>query len=299
MKLNKMSLYRKRSMLGFFFIGPWLFGIIFFYMSPLIQSIKFSFSKLQIQSEGYSLLPVGFENFRSALFVEATFNRILTSSVWEMILSVPMILFFSLFSATLLNQKFRGRIVARAIFFLPVILASNAIASAEQSGLISLIGSATYVEEMQGSLSSYNVTSIVYMLLDIGIPLSYADYIVTAILQIYSIITSSGVQILIFLAALQSVPSSMYEVAKMEGATSYESFWKITFPMVSPLILTNIIYTIIDSFSGSPITNLIYSTAFETQNYGLSAAMSWIYTLVVTIFLAIIGVVLAKRIHYN
>jgi len=286
-------------MLGFFFIGPWLFGIIFFYMSPLIQSIKFSFSKLQIQSEGYSLLPVGWDNFRSALFVEATFNRILTSSVWEMILSVPMILFFSLFSATLLNQKFRGRILARAIFFLPVILASNAIASAEQSGLISLIGSATYVEEMQGSLSSYNVTSIVYMLLDVGIPLSFADYIVTAILQIYSIITNSGVQILIFLAALQSVPSSMYEVAKMEGATSYESFWKITFPMVSPLILTNIIYTIIDSFSGSPITKLIYSTAFETQNYGLSAAMSWIYTLVVTIFLAIIGIVLAKRIHYN
>lgn len=299
MKLNKMSLHRKRSMLGFFFIGPWLIGIIFFYMSPLIQSIKFSFSKMQIQSEGYSLLPVGFENFRTALFVDATFNRIITSSVWEMILSVPMILFFSLFSATLLNQKFRGRTLSRAIFFLPVILASNAIASAEQSGLIGLIGSATYIEEMQGATSSYNVTSIVYMLLDIGIPSSFADYIVTAILQIYSIITSSGVQILIFLAALQSVPSSMYEVAKMEGATSYESFWKITFPMVSPLILTNIIYTIIDSFSGSPITNLIYSTAFDTHNYGLSAAMSWIYTLVVTIFLAIVGVVLAKRIHYN
>ena len=254
---------------------------------------------MQIQSEGYSLLPVGFENFRTALFVDATFNRIITSSVWEMILSVPMILFFSLFSATLLNQKFRGRTLSRAIFFLPVILASNAIASAEQSGLIGLIGSATYLEEMQGATSSYNVTSIVYMLLDIGIPSSFADYIVTAILQIYSIITSSGVQILIFLAALQSVPSSMYEVAKMEGATSYESFWKITFPMVSPLILTNIIYTIIDSFSGSPITNLIYSTAFDTHNYGLSAAMSWIYTLVVTIFLAIVGVVLAKRIHYN
>lgn len=299
MKLKGLSLYRKRSLLGFFFIAPWLFGIIFFYMTPLIQSLRFSFTKLQIQPEGYSLLSVGWQNFRNAIFVDANFNRVITDSIVEMLYSVPMILFFSLFSATLLNQKFRGRALSRAIFFLPVILASNAIASAEQSGLINLIGSATYVEEMQGAVSTYNVSSIVYTLLDIGIPLSFADYIVTAILQIYNIITSSGVQILIFLAALQSVPSSMYEVAKMEGATAYESFWKITFPMVSPLILTNIIYTVIDSFSGSPITSLIYSTAFETQNFGLSAAMSWIYTAVVSIFLAIIGLVLAKRIHYN
>ncbi|URN94948.1 MAG: sugar ABC transporter permease [Candidatus Pristimantibacillus lignocellulolyticus] len=299
MKLKGISLYRKRSMLGFFFIGPWLIGFLFLYLTPLIQSVKFSFTKLEIQPEGYSLLSVGWENFRNAVFVDANFNRILTSSVWEMILSVPMILFFSLFSATLLNQKFRGRTLTRAIFFLPVILASNAIEAAEKSGLINLIGSASYLEEMQGATSSYNVTSIVYTLLDIGIPLTFADYIVTAILSIYSIITSSGVQILIFLAALQSVPNTMYEVAKMEGATAYESFWKITFPMISPLILTNIIYTVIDSFSGSPITTLIYSTAFTSQNFGLSAAMSWIYTIVVAGFLAIIGVVLAKRIHYN
>jgi len=210
-----------------------------------------------------------------------------------------MILFFSLFSATLLNQKFRGRTLARAIFFLPVILASNAIASAEQAGLINLIGSGAYLDEMQADLSSYNITSIVYMLMDVGIPRSFVDYIVSAILGIYDIITSSGVQILIFLAALQAVPSSMYEVAKMEGATAYECFWKITFPMVSPLILTNIIYTIIDSFTGSPVTTLIYSVAFETQNFGLSAAMSWIYTIIVALILVIVGFVLSKRIHYN
>lgn len=137
------------------------------------------------------------------------------------------------------------------------------------------------------------------ILRDIGLPLSFVDYIVDAILRIYEIITSSGVQILIFLAALQSVPGAMYEVAKIEGATAYESFWKITFPLVSPLILTNVIYTIIDSFSGSSVTQMIFSTAFTTQNFGLSAAMSWIYTLIISLVLIIVGYVLSKRVHYN
>lgn len=137
------------------------------------------------------------------------------------------------------------------------------------------------------------------ILRDIGLPLSFVDYIVDAILRIYEIITSSGVQILIFLAALQSVPGAMYEVAKIEGATAYESFWKITFPLVSPLILTNVIYTIIDSFSGSSVTQMIFSTAFTTQNFGLSAAMSWIYTLIISLILIIVGYVLSKRVHYN
>ncbi|MDQ0058570.1 carbohydrate ABC transporter permease [Paenibacillus harenae] len=296
---TKLTLARKRSLLGIAFILPWLIGFVLLFAAPLFQSVQFSFSKLTVGLNGFELEGVGWDNFNNAMFVDATFNRILTQSVSEMLLNVPMILFFSLFSATLLNQKFRGRTLARAIFFLPVILASNAIASAESAGLINLVGDASVVNEMGGSTSEYNIMSMVMILSDIGLPISFVDYIVGAIMRIYEIITSSGVQILIFLAALQSVPGSMYEVAKMEGATSYESFWKITFPMVSPLILTNIIYTIIDSFAGSPVTDVIFTTAFETQNFGLSSAMSWIYTVIVGIILVVIGWILAKRIHYN
>lgn len=296
---KKLSLQHKRSLLGIAFIAPWLLGFVFMFATPLIQSVQFSFSKLTVDPTGFTLDGVGWGNFNNALFVDATFNRVLTESVWDMVLNVPMILFFSLFSATLLNQKFRGRILARAIFFLPVILASNAISAAEASGLINLVGDATAVNELGQSGSQYNVMSMVMILSDIGLPLSFVDYIVDAILRIYEIITSSGVQILIFLAALQSVPGAMYEVAKIEGATAYESFWKITFPLVSPLILTNVIYTIIDSFSGSSVTQMIFTTAFTTQNFGLSAAMSWIYTLVISIILVIVGYVLSKRVHYN
>jgi ABC-type sugar transport system permease subunit len=141
--------------------------------------------------------------------------------------------------------------------------------------------------------------SLVRILVEVGFPPGIIDYLVSAIMQIYDVISSAGVQILIFLAALQSVPGSMYEVAKMEGATAYESFWKITFPMVSPLIMTNIIYTIIDSFSDSPITKTIYETAFRTQNFGLSASMSWLYTLIVSALLIVIGFLVSKKVFYQ
>ncbi|WP_366345840.1 sugar ABC transporter permease [Paenibacillus amylolyticus] len=299
MRTIRLSLKSRRALLGLAFISPWLLGFIFLFATPLLQSIRFSLSNLSVAPGGYVLDFVGLKNFKDALLVDATYNRILVDSVGAMLLNVPMILFFSLFTATLLNQKFRGRTMARAIFFLPVILASSAVEAAESAGLINLMGDASAVDASADGGASFNVLSIVRLLADVGLPMAYVDYIVEAIMRIYEIISSSGVQILIFLAALQSVPGSMYEVAKIEGATAYESFWKITFPMVSPLILTNVIYTIIDSFAGSPVTQAIYQTAFKTQNFGLSSAMSWLYTLVIGLVLIVVGWVLSRRVHYN
>lgn len=298
MNIRRMTLIQKRGLLGFTFILPWLIGFIFLFAAPLIQSINFSFNELKVASGGYELVFAGLKNFNEALFVDANYNRILTESVTEMAVNVPMILFFSLFSAALLNHKFRGRALARAIFFLPVILASGAIVAAETAGLISLTGSSEIATELGEAQNGFDTLSFILLLDNAGMPEWFINYLVDAVTRIYEIIRSSGVQILIFLAALQSVPPTMYEVAKMEGATAYESFWKITFPMVSPLILTNVIYTIIDSFADSTITQTIYETAFRAQNFGLSAAMSWLYTVVVGIILVIIGVLISRRVFY-
>lgn len=286
-------------MLGLIFILPWLLGFIFLFAIPLVQSMQYSLSELKIAPGGYELNFIGLENFREALFVNANYTRILTESLTEMAWNVPMILFFSLFSAVLLNQKFRGRPLARAIFFLPVILASGAIVSAQESGLISLTGSSEIAEELGKAQYGFDVQSLTFLLDGAGLPNWFIEYIVDAVERIYEIIRSSGVQILIFLAALQSVPPAMYEVAKIEGATGYEAFWKITFPMVSPLILTNIIYTIIDTFSNSPVTQTIYETAFQSGDFGLSAAMSWLYTIVVSLVLIIVGFLVSKRVFYQ
>lgn len=298
MNKRSITLKQKRALLGITFILPWLLGFMFLFLTPLVQSLRFSFSELKVAPGGYTLKFLGLTNFKDALFVDPNFNRILTESVTEMAWNVPMILFFSLFSATLLNSKFRGRPIARAVFFLPVILASGAIASAQISGLIQQTGSSEIAQELGQAQSGFDPLSLVFMLSQTGVPDLFIDYIVDGIQRIYEIISSSGVQILIFLAALQSVPVTMYEVAKMEGATPYETFWKITFPMVSPLILTNVIYTIIDSFADSRLTKTIYLTAFQAQNFGLSAAMSWIYTFVISIILVIIGVLISRRVFY-
>ncbi len=285
-------------MLGYAFILPWLLGFVLLFAAPLAESINFSMSSLKIAPGGYELEFIGLENFRNALFVDPNFNRILTESITEMAWNVPMILFFSLFSAVLLNQKFKGRALARAIFFLPVILASGAVASAQEAGLISLTGSSQIAAELGEQQNGFDVIGLMFLLDEAGMPVFLIDYIIDAVMRIYEIIRSSGVQILIFLAALQSVPAAMYEVAKIEGATPYESFWKITFPMVSPLILTNIIYTIIDSFANSEVTKTIYETAFQSQNFGLSASMSWLYTLIVSIILIVIGFIINRKVFY-
>lgn len=299
MNRMRITLSQRRALLGLVFILPWLVGFIFLFAIPLFQSMQFSLSELSIApGGGYELRFVGLENFHEALFVNPNYNRILTESITEMAWNVPMILFFSLFSAVLLNQKFRGRPLARAIFFLPVILASGAIASAQEAGLINLTGSSEVAKELGKAQYGFDVQSLMFLLDGAGLPNWFIEYIIDAVERIYEIIRSSGVQILIFLAALQSVPPAMYEVAKIEGATAYEAFWKITFPMVSPLILTNIIYTIIDSFANSEVTQTIYETAFKSGDFGLSAAMSWLYTLVVSLVLIIIGFLVSRRVFY-
>lgn len=286
-------------MLGIVFILPWLLGFVFLFARPLLQSLLFSFNSLKVSpGGGYSLDFIGLQNYKEALYIDPNFNRILTESVTGMAWNVPMILFFSLFAAVLLNSKFTGRPIARAVFFLPVILASGAIASAQTSGLIQMTGSSEIAQELGLAQNGFDPLIIVDLLAHAGMPNLLIDYIVDAVQRIYEIIRRSGVQILIFLAALQSVPRSMYEVARMEGATPYETFWKITFPIVSPLILTNVIYTIIDSFSDSTLTRAIYAAAFQSQNFGLSAAMSWIYTLVIGVVLIVVGALISRKVFY-
>ena len=205
---------------------------------------------------------------------------------------------FSLFIALLLNQKFRGRTFARAVFFLPVLVATgpvlavikgdistNGISSGEQ---FSALFQTDLVDELLQFLGIYNLNQQLTMTIQ------------TITSDIFNLLWSAGIQILIFLAALQQIPVSAKEAASIEGATGWEFFWKITFPMISPMILANLIYTVIDTFidSENPVMSIVLAQS-RGLRYGLSAAMAWIYFLIVAVALAIIVAIVSKFVFYE
>ncbi len=303
-KKKKLTLLQKRSLKGYLFILPWLIGFAFFYIRSLVMTVQFSFSKLDVLpgAGGYTLKNVGFDNFIYAFRVHGSFKQTLTSSVGNMLIDVPLIIFFSLFMAMMLNKKFKGRGIVRAIFFLPVILNSEALKAAISLGEAMMNGGvatqAAEVGEATGTVLAFDIDYLINMFVNFGLPVKIISYITTAVQRINDIISASGVQIIIFIAALQSIQPSMYEVAKIEGATSYETFWKVTFPMVMPHIITNVVYTIVDNFAGSKVVDLAYTTAFGEFNYGLSAVFSLASTFVTLLILALIVRLIQKRTFY-
>lgn len=303
MSVFRMTYNRQKKWFGLLFIFPWLLGFILLFAVPIVESLRYSFGRLVVGDRGYDVFFVGIKNFKDAFIVHPTFNRLLTESVINMAVNVPLILIFSLFAATLLNQHFRGRGIVRAIFFLPVILTSGVIVFLEnQSIMAAVMDGATYggvtgsEDESAGiGLRSFQLEILLF---ESGMSPVFIQYLTGAVDRIYEIISASGVQILIFLAGLQAISPSLYEAAKIEGATGYEIFWKISFPMVSPLILTNVIYTIIDSFTVNPLTELIRQITFTDLNFGLGSAMSWLYFLTVGILLIIVAALVSKRVFY-
>ncbi len=300
-KKKRMSLTTKRSVTGYLFILPWLIGFIWFYARSLFMSVQFSLCELTVNpGGGYTLDFTGLENYIYAFRVHGTFKQILTTSVGNMLIDVPLITFFSLFMAILLNRKFKGRTLVRAIFFLPVILNSGAILDAMELARTMMSGgiSSASAEMAAASSSGMSIQYYIQMFSSLGLPDVIIEYVAGAVSRISDIINASGVQIIIFIAALQSIPGSMYEVARIEGATAYETFWKVTFPMVLPHIITNVVYTVVDSFADSEVVELAYDTAFSNNNYGLSSVMSLTSTVLTCLILVIICRFIQKRTFY-
>lgn len=298
---KRLTLAQKRAITGLIFISPWILGFCIFYIKSLILTVRFSLSEVTIpDSGGFVTKFIGLDNYKYALFEHADFNQILVNSILNIVIDVPLIVFFSLLMAIILNQKFKGRTIVRAIFFLPVIMNSGAINDAMELARQVIAGglSAASSEVMSATTSQVDTMYFIMLFSDLGLPDGILMYLVEAVGRIYDIVKSSGVQIIIFIAALQAVPSSLYEVSKIEGATGYETFWKVTFPMVTPLILTNMVYTIVDSFVTSEVVDVAYEEAFVNYTYGLSSAMSLLSTIIICIILVMVGVFISKRTFY-
>lgn len=303
-KKKGMTLTGKRAVVGLLFISPWIVGFLAFYVRSFIMTIQFALSEVNVNPGvgGYTTKFLGLENFVYEFTKHPNFSQTLVTSLQDILIDVPLIVFFSLFMALLLNKKFTGRTLVRAIFFIPVIMNADAIVSAIEMARSAMMGgvSATSAAIAESTSGGVNIEYYLSLFKELALPDSLLDYVVGAIGRLNDIISASGVQIVIFIAALQSIPSSLYEVAKIEGATGYETFWKVTFPMVLPHIITNIVYTVVDSFTNSEIVDMAYKTAYNDQIWGLSSAMSLTTTVLVCLILGIVcGLIQKRTFYYN
>lgn len=282
---HSISYESKQAFTGFMFVLPWFIGFLMFFAVPCFQSLRFSFSKVSV-FDGYACTWAGFENYKEILAGSATFLQALLDSLMDLAVNVPVILIFSLFVAVLLNRKFAGRGLVRGIFFLPVIVTTGVVMTTFNS----TSDANAVLEGDVGNGVLFEVADASEFLVNLGLNPKLTEYMTLVADRIFNVVWDSGIQILLFLAALQGISPSLYEASNVEGATAWETFWLITFPNVAPIILVNIVYTIVDTFSDTDNRVMIEINKMinSTFNFGGAAAASWTFFLVVLLIIGLI-----------
>ncbi len=289
-KLFYMTYEKKRQATGWLFIAPFIVGFLIFFVFPSIESIRFSFSKVVI---GENLTYVGLANYKYLLNENPQFKIDLINSFTTLIPQVAIIIFFSLFVAVILNQKFYGRTLVRVLFFLPVIITAGAVMELMSTQIFADAGNVSNVYLFKSA-------ALRDMLLRSGINGELVFKITTYVNSIFTYTWKSGVQILLFLAGLQAIPKMYYEAASVEGSSGWDCFWRITMPMISPILFTNIIYTIVDTFTdtANPVLKGIYTSIRKALQFGLGAAQAWMFFLIIAIVVSAAYLLVGRRTFY-
>lgn len=292
--MKKPNLIKKRNSFGYFFISPYLIGLLFFIAIPLVEAIKISFSELTVSDSGYNLVSIGFENYKHIFAVDPNFRVYLVNSLKSMVMQVPVVILFSFFMASVLTTEFRGRGAVRTIVFLPVIITAGAV---EKITNVDYMADTVTNTAVEGDAASNMFLSL---LSGLNVPDGIIDFLLASVEGIYDIVVLSAVPIVIFIAALNSISESVFEAAHVEGATNWEIFWKIKFPISTPQILTSVVYCIIDSLNNAsnPVVSAIKYATYEKWKYGHGAAMSFSYMLIIFVILIVVYRVIAKRVTY-
>ena len=284
-KTKTFSLERKRARYGYLFTLPLILGLAFIFIPNIVQTVLYSMNETVIDGSGYTLEWIGLKYYIKAFAGDAKFLQYMLSSLGELLVQVPVILVFSLFMAMVLNQKFKGRVVARAIFFLPLVLSTGIISRVEASTqLDSLMSMRDALEGMQGTRFDLS-----QLLLSMNFNATLSDIVVSAATGIKDIVNASGMQIFIFLAAFQQIPVSVYEAAQVEGCSKWVLFWKVVIPMTAKQILVAGVYTVVDVFTRTDgvLFTYIHEMAYTNNQYSYAMAMYLVYAIGLGIMMAI------------
>lgn len=288
---KRISIRARRAVSGYLFILPFIIGFLCFMLLPLVDSFWMSLCRVDVTAgQGFQTTFIGLDNYIRAFTIDPEFNKLLSEEIGVMVTHTIAILVVSFVIAIVLNQEFKGRAFVRAIFFLPVILSSGVLIALETDNTL-MAG----MQQMMAESSPFTLSESLMKILKLtGIGGDALDIVFSLIDEVYDIVMASGIQIVVFLSGLQNVPRSLYEAADVEGCSKWEAFWTITFPMVSPLLIVNIIYTIIDFFmkTDSEVMKKINEEMTLKYNYGFSSAMAWVYFAITIVLIGVSALML-------
>ncbi|MDE6677810.1 MAG: sugar ABC transporter permease [Ruminococcus sp.] len=283
---RKIAYSKRKSLYGYGFISLWLVGTVVFFVIPLVKSLVYSFSEVTIDSGKTITEWVGFDKYIKVLTEDEKYTEYLTDMLLETLWKTPLIIIFSMFIAVVLNQNFKGRTLARAVFFLPVIIVTGSVYKIITGDINSSGNNSTE------NFSTMFSTDLIGAFLDFvgvyGISDKLNNLISAVADNIFGIVWNSGIQILLFLSALQGIPVSVREASRIDGATAWEYFWKITVPYIKPFIFANVIFTVIDTFT-NPLNKVMERIGVMRNQwaFGEASAMSWIYFVIIMLVIGI------------
>lgn len=285
-----MSRYgsRRHILTGYLFVLPWVAGFLLFLAYPMGSSLYMSFQRVFITTTGIRTEPVGWDNYKYAFLTDPVFVERLLGFLKTAALVIPIVLVFSLFVALMIDQSLRLKGLFRALFFLPVIITSGEVVNeliAQGAASVPVIERYGIIEFVKANLSR-----------------AWSEPLISVIQQLIVVLWYSGVQILVFLAALQKVNVQTYEAAAIDGASPWEAFWKITLPVVKPFILVNLVYTTVDLFTNplNPVIAMMRDHMFRmATGFGYAAALAWTYFAIIFGLLVMMTTLLGRSEEYR
>ena len=300
-KTVRHDLMARRDRLGYAFIAPFLIGFLFLIAIPIVQSVIFSFHDIQLVESGYTLVPKGLENYRYILLVNTAFRAKMVESFQMTVRDTLIVVPFSFFAALILHKPFHGRTLARAIFFLPVVVSSGVFAVMDANTVINMVLSRDPAVSTGSLEATESALAFVNTLFAGSLPAEITQFVAAATGNISGIVAKSGIQIILFLGGLNTISPSIYESSNIEGATAWVNFWKITFPMSGPYILLNVVYTVIDSFTNinNPLIKSIWNDLTGLKNFGVASASAWLYFILIFAVLGVTFALISRKVFYR
>lgn len=273
------------SIAGYLFISPWLLGFLLLTLWPMVQSMYYSFTK-------YTLLDapewIGLRNYERIFADDEMFRQSLKITILFVVLSVPIKLFSALMVAMVLNKKIKGISVYRTFIYLPSLIGSSIAVAILWQNIFGING---FINRF---LSYFGIEGI-----------SWISNPNTALGTLIILVAwQFGSSMVIFLAGLKQIPAELYEASSVDGASKVRQFFSITLPMLSPVLLFNLVLQTIGSFQmftqafiitkGGPINSTymyalyLYDRAFSRYEMGYASALAWILLVVIAIVTALI-----------